>query len=116
VIALAVWNISLRGDVNNGEVRSVAPIADVGSVVSFSGGQATVVGGLKPAPAGHTYEAWVIPKGETVPQAAGTFAGGNDLSFTLTRNASAGDTIVITLEPGTGGSAPKGPVVGKTSV
>jgi anti-sigma-K factor RskA len=116
VIALAVWNISLRGDVNNGEVRSVAPIADVGNVVSFSGGQATVVGGLKPAPADHTYEAWVIPKGETVPQAAGTFAGGNDMSFTLTRNASAGDTIVITLEPGTGGSAPKGPVVGKTSI
>jgi hypothetical protein len=51
-----------------------------------------------------------------VPQAAGTFAGGNDMSFTLTRNASAGDTIVITLEPGTGGSAPKGPVVGKTSI
>jgi anti-sigma-K factor RskA len=116
VIALAVWNISLRGDVNNGEVRSVAPIADVGNVVSFSGGQATVVGGLKPAPAGHTYEAWVIPKGEAVPQAAGTFAGGNDTSFTLTRNASAGDTIVITLEPGTGGSAPKGPVVGKASI
>ena len=116
VIALAVWNISLRGDVNNGEVRSVAPIADVGNVVSFSGGQATVVGGLKPAPADHTYEAWVIPKGETVPQAAGTFAGGNDMSFALTRNASAGDTIVITLEPGTGGSAPKGPVVGKTSI
>jgi anti-sigma-K factor RskA len=116
VIALAVWNISLRGDVNNGEVRSVAAIADVGNVVSFSGGQATVVGGLKPAPAGHTYEAWVIPKGEAVPQAAGTFAGGNDMSFTLTRNASAGDTIVITLEPGTGGSAPKGPVVGKTSI
>jgi hypothetical protein len=29
---------------------------------------------------------------------------------------SAGDTIVITLEPGTGGPAPKGPVVGKTSI
>jgi anti-sigma-K factor RskA len=116
VIALAVWNISLRGDVKDGDVRSVAPIANVGSVVSFSGGQATVFGGLKPAPADHTYEAWVIPKGETVPQAAGTFAGGNDMSFTLTRNAAVGDTIVITLEPGTGGSAPKGPVVGKTSI
>jgi anti-sigma-K factor RskA len=116
VIALAVWNISLRGDVKDADVRSVAPIANVGSVVSFSGGQATVFGGLKQAPADHTYEAWVIPKGETVPQAAGTFAGGNDMSFTLTRNASAGDTIVITLEPGTGGSAPKGPVVGRTSI
>jgi len=116
VIALAVWNISLRGDVKDADVRSVAPIANVGSVVSFSGGQATVFGGLKPAPADHTYEAWVIPKGETVPRAAGTFAGGNDMSFTLTRYASAGDTIVITLEPGTGGPAPKGPVVGKTSI
>jgi anti-sigma factor RsiW len=116
VIALTVWNISLSGDVNDSAVRSVAPIANVGDVVSFSGGQAAVVGGLKPAPAGHTYEAWVIPRGQTVPQAAGTFAGGDDLSFTLTRNASVGDTIVITLEPGTGGSAPKGPVVGKTSI
>ena len=116
VIALTVWNISLGGDVNDSAVRSVAPIANVGNVVSFSGGQAAVVGGLKPAPAGHTYEAWVIPRGQTVPQAAGTFAGGDDLSFTLTRNASVGDTIVITLEPGTGGSAPKGPVVGKTSI
>jgi anti-sigma-K factor RskA len=116
VIALAVWNVSLRGQVSDAEVQAVAPMTNVGNVVSFSGGQAAVIGGLKPAPAGHTYEAWVIPKGETVPRAAGTFAGGDDLSFTLTRNASVGDTIVITLEPGTGGSAPKGPIVGKTSI
>jgi anti-sigma-K factor RskA len=115
VIALGLWNVSLRNAHTPG-IHSIATVDNVGSVVSYGSGQATLVGNLKPAPQGHTYEAWVIPEGENVPEAAGTFAGGNDTSFTLTRNASAGDTIVITLEPGAGGAAPKGPVVGKTAI
>jgi anti-sigma-K factor RskA len=112
VIGLALWNVSLRNDHPPG-IHSVATVDNVGSVVSYGSGQATLVGNLKPAPQGHTYEAWVIPGGQTVPQAAGTFGGGSGISFTLTRHASPGDTIVITLEPGTGGASPKGPVVGK---
>jgi anti-sigma-K factor RskA len=112
VIALGLWNVSLRGDHTPG-IHSVATVDNVGSVVSYGSGQATLVGNLKPAPQGHVYEAWVIPSGQNVPQAAGTFGGGSGISFTLTRHASPGDTIVITLEPGSGGAAPKGPAVGK---
>ena len=113
VLGLAIWNVSLRDDVQNGEVQAVAPAPRVGSVVAYGDGQATLFGNLRPAPAGHVYEAWVLPKGETVPIAAGTFRGGNSLSFTLTHPAAAGDTIIITLEPGNGGSKPLGPAVTK---
>jgi anti-sigma-K factor RskA len=113
VIALGIWNISLRGDVNDAEVRAVDPVSNVGNVVSYSGGHAALFGSLQPAASGHTYEAWVIPKGQTVPEPAGTFSGGDQLSFTLTRSAAPGDTIVITLEPGQGGTTPTGPAVGK---
>jgi len=113
VVALGIWNISLRNDVQNAEVRAVDPVTNVGNVVSYTGGHAALFGSLQPATSGHVYEAWVIPKGETVPEAAGTFSGGDQLSFTLTRSAAPGDTIVITLEPGTGGPAPTGPAVGK---
>jgi len=113
LLALAIWNVSLRNDVRNGEVQAVAPAPQVGSVVAYRDGQATLFGALRPAPAGHVYEAWVLPRGQSVPIAAGTFHGGQGLSFTLTHPAAAGDTIIITLEPGNGGSAPKGPAVTK---
>jgi anti-sigma-K factor RskA len=112
VIALGIWNVSLRNDQAPG-IHSVATVDNVGSVVSYGSGQATLVGNLKPAPQGHIYEAWVIPSGQNVPQAAGTFAGGSGISFTLTRHAAPGDTIVITLETGSGGASPKGPAVGR---
>jgi len=111
VLALALWNVSLRNDVKNGEVQAVAPAPRVGSVVAYRDGQATLFGALRPAPAGHVYEAWVVPQGESVPIAAGTFHGGQGLSFTLTHPAAAGDTIIITLEPGSGGAKPQGPAV-----
>jgi anti-sigma-K factor RskA len=113
VVALAVWNVSLRDDRGAPQIQAVGSVANVGSVVAFQGGEATLVGRLRAAPPNHVYEAWVIPRGQSVPIAAGTFPGGRSISFTLTRHASAGDTVVITLEPGTGGPAPKGPAVGQ---
>src|SRR5262249_8458072 len=74
VVALAVWNISLRNDLDNKNVRAVAPIGKVGSVVSYAGGRVALFGHLAPAPPGHVYEAWVIPhNGKGTPIAAGTF-------------------------------------------
>jgi anti-sigma-K factor RskA len=116
VVALAVWNISLRNDRSTHQIAAVTTIGGMGSVVAFQGGDATLVGDLKPAPPNHTYEAWVIPRGQSVPIAAGTFPGGKTVSFTLTHNAAPGDTIVITLEPGTGGPTPKGPAVAKAQL
>jgi anti-sigma-K factor RskA len=112
VVALAVWNISLRNDLDNKNVRAVAPIGKVGSVVSYAGGRVALFGHLAPAPAGHVYEAWVIPDhGKGTPIAAGTFTGG-PVHLTLTQSAGPGDVIAVTLEQGQGGSAPKGPAVG----
>ncbi|HET6850475.1 MAG TPA: anti-sigma factor [Gaiellales bacterium] len=114
VLALAVWNVSLRNGQGSQDIAAVTSVGNVGSLVSYQSGDATLVGNLRPAPANHTYEAWVIPSGQSVPLAAGTFAGGDGISFTLTKHASPGDTIVITLEPGSGGPSPKGPAVAKT--
>jgi anti-sigma-K factor RskA len=112
VIALAVWNVSLHDDLGNRKVRGVAAMGNVGSVVSYSGGSVGLFGHLKPAPANHVYEAWVIPAGRKTPLPAGTFSGGR-VSLTLTQAASPGDTIAVTLEVGHGGSAPKGPAIGQ---
>jgi anti-sigma-K factor RskA len=116
VVALAVWNVSLRNDQTPQRIAAVTNVGNVGSVVAYQSGDATLVGDLRPAPANHTYEAWVIPRGQKVPIAAGTFPGGKGISFTLTEHASPGDTIVITLEPGSGGPSPKGPAVAKTEL
>ena len=105
---------SLRDDLRDRNVRSVAAIAHVGSVVSYQGGRVGLLGHVRPAPAGHVYEAWVIPPGQN-PLAAGTFPGGR-IALTLTRPAAPGDRIVVTLEPGHGGSAPKGPAVGQATL
>jgi anti-sigma-K factor RskA len=116
VVALAVWNVSLRNDQSGNDIAAVTDVGNVGSLVAYQSGDATLVGNLRPAPANHTYEAWVIPHGQSVPVAAGTFPGGDGISFTLTQHAAPGDTIVITLEPGTGGPSPKGPAVAKSTL
>jgi anti-sigma-K factor RskA len=116
VVALALWNISLRNDNSSQDIAAVTSVGSMGSVVSYQSGDATLVGNLRPAPANHTYEAWVIPSGQSTPIAAGTFPGGEGISFTLTQHASPGDTIVITLEPGNGGPTPQGPAVAKTTL
>jgi anti-sigma-K factor RskA len=115
VVALAVWNISLRNDLDNKTVQAVAPIGKVGSVVSYAGGRVALIGHVAPAPAGHVYEAWVIPDhGKGTPIAAGTFTGG-PVHLTLTHDAGPGDVIAVTLEKGHGGSAPQGTPVGGTA-
>ncbi|HYW29098.1 MAG TPA: anti-sigma factor [Gaiellales bacterium] len=113
VVGLVIWNVSLRHDQGPHAITAVTTVGNVGNLVAYQGGDATLVGNLRPAPANHTYEAWVIPHGQSVPIAAGTFAGGNGISFTLTKHAAPGDTIVITLEPGHGGPTPRGPAVAK---
>jgi len=116
VLALALWNVSLRNDHSSQDIAAVTNVGSMGSVVSYQSGDATLVGNLRPAPPNHTYEAWVIPSGQSTPIAAGTFPGGDGISFTLTQHASPGDTIVITLEPGNGGPTPQGPAVAKTTL
>ena len=110
VVALALWNISLHDSLSNRSVTGVTPVGGVANAVSYRNGGVTLFAKLPTAAPGHVYEAWVIHGANSTPLAAGTFHGGI-LSFTLTRDAKAGDTIAITLEPGNGGPAPRGPTV-----
>jgi anti-sigma-K factor RskA len=73
-------------------------------VIVSPGGQATLFASVGHAPAGKTYEAWVIRGKVALP--AGLFQGGGTLKLTLTRPAKPGDVIAITVEPAGGTKAP----------
>jgi anti-sigma-K factor RskA len=107
-VALGVWNVLLRNDLNESRaaLRGVPLTGAAGSVVVGSDGSgALVVSNLTPAPAGKTYEAWVIADGKTLP--AGTFAGGgHTIVFRLTRALPAGAVVAVTLEPSGGVDSP----------
>ncbi|MHB8648577.1 MAG: anti-sigma factor [Gaiellaceae bacterium] len=65
-----------------------------------------VVRRLAPAPAGKTYEAWVIPHGDAA-QPAGTFAGGPGTTIVpLGRMIPQGATVAVTIERAGGAGAP----------
>jgi anti-sigma-K factor RskA len=63
-----------------------------------------VVRNLDPAPAGKTYEAWVIKGGTPLP--AGTFTGGGRVAFVLTRPVPDGAIVAVTLERAGGVAKP----------
>jgi len=110
LLALLIWNISLHNRLSDREVAAATPVGQVGSAVVLKGGDVTLYASLPTASPGHVYEAWVVPSGGK-PLPAGTFAGGKDITFELTRGAEPGDTIAITLEPGEGGPTPRGTAV-----
>jgi hypothetical protein len=78
-----------------------------------SGEAVLLARGLGPAPAGKTYEAWVIAGATPVP--AGTFQSADDGSalFRLPRveTTARAKTLAVTLEPAGGVAAPTGPMV-----
>jgi anti-sigma factor RsiW len=99
-VGLGVWNIVLHNDLSSAKeaLRGVPLIGASGSVVVGAGGSgALVVSNLSSAPAGKTYEAWVIEDGTALP--AGTFTGGErTIVIRLTRAIPAGAIIAVTLE------------------
>jgi anti-sigma-K factor RskA len=111
VTGLVLWNVSLRGDLNsltrNLQHAQAVPLGNVGTVVTGSGGGATIYARIARAPAGKTYEAWVIHGKAAVP--AGLFQGGGTLTLKLTAPAEPGDVIAITIEPAGGSKVPTTP-------
>jgi len=112
VLALAVWSVSLNNRLSDRTVSAATPIGDVGSAVAYRSGDVTLFTHLPAADSEHTYEAWVIRGANATPLPAGVFKGGGNTAFDLSRDAQPGDTIAITLEPGTGGLVPTGTMVG----
>jgi anti-sigma factor RsiW len=107
-VGLGVWNVLLHNDLNSAQkaLHGVPLNGAAGSVVVGSGGSgALVVSNLASAPAGKTYEAWVIKDGKALP--AGTFlGGGKTIVIRLTRALPAGAIVAVTVERAGGVSQP----------
>ncbi len=108
-IALGVWNVSLHQQLSTAHteaIRSVPVSGHSGSVIVSSGGSgAIVLSALPAAPAGKTYEAWVI-RGE-VAAPAGTFRGGAPTTYVkLSRRVPSGAKVAVTIEPAGGSAQP----------
>jgi anti-sigma-K factor RskA len=83
--------------------------------VSVDGGVAhATVSGFDAAPAGKTYELWVIEG--TTPRPAGLFEGGDKQVVTLTRSAPAGSTVAVTLERAGGATTPTLPILKQATI
>jgi anti-sigma factor RsiW len=98
-VGLLVWNVSLHDRLGRAQqaLRGVPLSGAKGSVVVSGGSGALVVSDLPPAPAGKTYEAWVLEGGHASP--AGTFAGGSrTIVIRLTHALPAGAVVAVTLE------------------
>jgi anti-sigma-K factor RskA len=108
LVALLAWNVSLRNDLstNRTDLASGAAVTlrGVGNVVAQPDGNATLFAQLRPAPAGKTYEAWVIRGSVALP--AGVFQGGGTVELKLTEAAMPGDKIAVTIEPAGGTRKP----------
>ncbi len=89
--------------------RYAATGAEATLLVGRSGEAVLVADGLPPAPAGKTYEAWVLAGGRA--SAAGLFRGS---VVVLTRPVLPGAAVVVSLEPARGSRRPAGPVLLRT--
>jgi anti-sigma-K factor RskA len=105
---MIAWNVSLRNDIesNRTDLATGAAVAlpGVGNVVAQTDGNVTLFAHLSTAPAGKTYEAWVIRGSAALP--AGVFKGGGTVELTLTQTAKPGDKIAVTVEPAGGSKKP----------
>ncbi len=109
-IGVGIWAGSLKSSLD--EERSAAPRliqlsgASGTLVVTRSGQAALVASRLPAAPAGKTYEIWVIEK---TPKRAGLLPGGPNGSVAkLERRAPKGSIVAVTLERKGGVDAPTG--------
>lgn len=97
-IALAVWNVDLQGSQHSA----------IGAVLVVRGNHATLtVSGLRRAPKGRIYEAWVIPHGVS-PRPAGLFDG---KMVQLTTAVPPNAQVAVTLEHTGGAKAPTSAVL-----
>jgi anti-sigma-K factor RskA len=103
-IGLGIWATALHNELS-GRPEAVPLTGASGSVIVTPGNEATlVVNDLAAAPAGKTYEAWVIENDK--PVRAGTFGGGGRVAFALTRKVPHGAIVAVTLEQAGGVDRP----------
>jgi anti-sigma factor RsiW len=106
-IGLGIWNISLHDRLDRAReaLRGVPLTGATGSVVVSGSKAALVVSNLTAAPAGKTYEAWVIQGRHVYP--AGVFRGGSPtIVLRLSHAVPAGAVIAVTVERAGGAARP----------
>lgn len=113
-VALGIWAVTLDRELGRErsaralDAKALAVLAGQGArlvplsgasgslAVGTSGSAVLVISGLRPAPAGRTYEAWVIRGSNATP--AGLFQGGNQVVLPLSGSVSPGSTVGVTVE------------------
>jgi anti-sigma-K factor RskA len=119
-IALGVWGWSVSDRLEteraatriltHPDARAVSLDGAAGRLVVTPAGDAALVVSLERAPAGSTYEAWVIRDGE--PQPAGLFDGDAEQDVVvLDRPVRDDATVAVTLEREGGVDAPTNPIL-----
>lgn len=122
-LGLGLWSARLSGELDdartaleqqreaaavlaNPEARAIALTKGQGRLVVDPDGRAVLVlGGLSPAPAGKTYEIWVVEGDAPVP--AGLFAGQEDAELVSVEGAvDKGNVVAVTIEDAGGVDAP----------
>jgi anti-sigma-K factor RskA len=108
-VALAAWNVSLHNSLNDARSASSKIVGLKGAegnlAVASSGSAALFVCGIGTAPAGKTYEAWVITRGKAT--RAGQFQGGpRCVAVPLARTVPDGSAVAVTVEPAGGSDQP----------
>jgi anti-sigma-K factor RskA len=103
-IGFGVWAAELNS--RDHGLRTIPLAGAAGSVVvSDDGSAALVVAGMRPAPAGKTWEAWVLKGDRAYP--AGIFHGGGATTVVrLGQRLSSGARVGVTLERAGGVKAP----------
>ncbi|HUG65903.1 MAG TPA: anti-sigma factor [Gaiellaceae bacterium] len=125
VVALAIglWASDLSGELDDTraalerERTAAAIVADLSSrtidlasgngrlVVDPAGRAALVLSNLGPAPAGQTYQAWIVEDGN--PISAGIFPGEDGLDIVLVEgDVAEGEIVAVTVEQAGGAEAP----------
>jgi anti-sigma-K factor RskA len=109
-LALGLWNVSLHNQLSSSKNEALTRLPVTGAsgsmIVSSSGSAALVLDRLDAAPAGKTYEAWVI-RGSNAPVPAGLFHGGPGTTFVPIKGpVKRGSTVAVTVEPAGGSPEP----------
>jgi anti-sigma-K factor RskA len=107
-LGLGLWATLGPGGSRAREPQTLALSGMAGTLAVSRTGHATLtVNRLVPAPAGKTYEVWVIRKGKAEP--AGLFVGGGrNVSVELQKTVPKGSTVAVTLERAGGVPKPTG--------
>jgi anti-sigma-K factor RskA len=106
-VGLGVWTVSLHDRLSSTRALQSVPVTGApGSlVVASNGSAALVLYRLDAAPAGKTYEAWVI-RGARAAAPAGLFRGGGRTFVPIAGRVRKGAVVAVTVEPAGGSRAP----------